>query len=574
MAQGLFNRWSESILGLQMPNRGLSELDGGVMCPACAALHGRAAEAVWPFCWAWKRTGDSRYLVAAKRLMRWAVNNLERPDGSYLNDPNMSWRGTTVFLQTAIGRALELCGDDLDEKTREEWKEIFRRQTDWCWRWMEDPARVVNVNYRAGFALAMEFAARILRDEKYRAAGDVQAKRVLENIAADGLLFGEARPPEVVSGRGFRGVDVGYNVEETMPALLEWAELRGDSCALAKILDCAETHLWFLLSDGGVDNSFGSRAYKWTYWGSRTSDGMLPMLIILARHGRAGARSAIDRVLALYERCTTRSEGLLAGGLDYEAAGEPICVHHTFCHLKTLPQIIDANWNEITGGVLPADGAFGFRRFPTCGVTLVGIGDWRATFSENDVYFVDDNGKSTGGGSLTFLSHAQTGPVFAASMARWSLVERMNMQEQRKSDLNRSFTPRLETTDGRYMSVCDDRVDWMVSRTEDGVIAVAKGRLTDVADCVGPDFTMSWSISPAGVTVEATCQSAARLVLPLIASAAEKIELESTVPITIERSDRPDGLFFSSQTGFLVSYRTVLCSGSVRARIKARHAGL
>ena len=32
-------------------------------------------------------------------------------------------------------------------------------------------------------------------------------------------------------------------------------------------------HLEFMLPDGAWDGSFSSRSYKWSYWGSRTSDG-------------------------------------------------------------------------------------------------------------------------------------------------------------------------------------------------------------------------------------------------------------------------------------------------------------
>ena len=49
-------------------------------------------------------------------------------------------------------------------------------------------------------------------------------------------------------------VDIGYNVEETLPNVLRYAQLiddepdRHDASILA--------HLWFFLEDGGWDNSF------------------------------------------------------------------------------------------------------------------------------------------------------------------------------------------------------------------------------------------------------------------------------------------------------------------------------
>ena len=41
----------------------------------------------------------------------------------------------------------------------------------------------------------------------------------------------------------------------------------------------------------------------------------------------------------LLAACT--HEGLLFGGPDYEAAGQPPCVHHTFTHAKVLAEILD-----------------------------------------------------------------------------------------------------------------------------------------------------------------------------------------------------------------------------------------
>ena len=38
------------------------------------------------------------------------------------------------------------------------------------------------------------------------------------------------------------------------------------------------THMEFMLPDGAWDNSWGTRNYKWSWWGSRTSDGCHPAM--------------------------------------------------------------------------------------------------------------------------------------------------------------------------------------------------------------------------------------------------------------------------------------------------------
>ncbi|MCV4684683.1 hypothetical protein OFB94_33925, partial [Escherichia coli] len=72
----------------------------------------------------------------------------------------------------------------------------------------------------------------------------------------------------------------------------------------------------FILPDGGVDNTIGTRNYKWTYWGSRTSDSFLPAL---ERMGALEGNPAFSEVKYHYydllRECTF--DGLLYGGPDY-----------------------------------------------------------------------------------------------------------------------------------------------------------------------------------------------------------------------------------------------------------------
>lgn len=588
-AERLFMCWMDAFLKLQVSNTGMKELDGGFLCPACALQHGRTPDAVWPLCWAWKRTGERKYLDAAIRLMRWGRLNMERQNGAWLNDANAQWRGITIFGQTALGRALVAYGNDLPADVRADWTDAFRRMTDYCYNWIENPKTRVNVNYRAAYPLAMEFAYRVLGEAKYRRSGDDQMKLVAKFIAADGLFFGEAAPSDKVSPRGLRGVDIGYNVEESLPAMLEWAELRGNTTMMQRFLNSAAAHLAFILPDGGLDNSFGSRAYKWTYWGSRTSDGMLPMLVYLAKAGVKGASRAAALHLALYQHCTSPS-GLLTGGLHYVEAGEPPCLHHTFCHLKTLPMFIDSKLAVESEGALLSERPFALRKFRTNGVSICCVGPWRATFSENDLYFWGDTGKQTGGGSLTLLHHAALGPVFAASMSEWYLQEPGGMQQQRRDDVVRCLTPRLESADGALKSVHDNAVIHTVVEAADGAVtSSAKGVLAN-NDNVRADptaaFTLAWTIATDGVSCVATAAKDARLVVPVIVGTKDEIKVNGKVvtisraghiltltashDITWERTDRPDGLAFSPQTGFLTAYLSLPVTPTAELKITLR----
>ena len=516
-ALALMVRWADAMVDRQIEATGDPALDGNFFCEVCDTLHGRTIDLVWPLVWLWDRTGKDKYLDAAMKVTKWGEDNLQQEDGSYLNDLGGGWKGITEFSQVSIGKTLLRFGDRLPDAYRNQLERLFWKQTEYLVSWMAQPEMVVNVNYRAAHPLAMQLAYRLSGDTRYLESGHEQVDRVVACIASDGLLFGEAKPMDIRSKRGHLGVDIGYNVEETLPSMLEYAEMAGDTLLLNHLIHVARTHLDFILPDGGLDNSFGARSCKWSYWGSRTSDGILPMLAVMARYGYPEAVKVARLTLDLYRRLTD-AEGLLTGGLYYEAAGEPTCIHHTFCHLKSLPAWIETEDSlpEASGEKLLSETAFGHRYYPTNGVHLVGIGPWRATVNENDYYFTEDDGKSTGGGSLTMLYHHCFGLVCAATMGSYSIVEVNNMQHQRGDDSTRCLTPRLERD--RWSSIYDDDVRVTTDISRDSICLHASGVLTDICDERGGGaFSIRYRFSEDVVDIALSSDNNASFFLPIIA---------------------------------------------------------
>lgn len=566
-AQGLFTRWCDALAGRLAP-------DGSLPCGVCGMPHGRSCELALPFTVRWRQTRDARWLDAAASAVAWAERNVAQPDGSYLNEPvNESWKGTTEFALIAIAKAIAAGGGDLPDGLRDEWLSIVSRQTRFLQGWFAQPGFSVNVNYRAAHALAMELAAPLLGEPALHAQGAAEARRCLDLISPrDGLLFGEFHPMEAVSPRGVRGVDLGYNLEETLPLLAEWAARAGDRAALARILASAGAHLAFVLPDGAIDNSCGTRSHKWTYWGSRTSDGVLPLLAAMAREGDALAIARIPAVLGLYRRCTT-PEGLLAGGPHYAAAGEPVCIHHTLCHAKALADCL----LESVPAASPAQGACNsappaasLAHYPTLGAHIALCGPWRATFSESDMCFHETPDEAVGGGCLSLLWNESAGPVFAATMARYRITELWNMQLSATDRVTRCLTPRIETPDGIFMSQCDFNASFSIGARDGGGATVsASGRLVSCDGAAGPEFTLRHTIDASGLAVEATCCEPARLVLPVVALPGDAVAFSpdglsatiarrsATIRITaggaLSRlpSGRSDGLAFCPSPGFL-----------------------
>ena len=290
-AESLFERWCEGLYATQIREGTRPEARGALMCPACGFLHGRAGDAVYPFVRMWRKTGESRWLDAARDVVDWTERNFTREGGCYVNDLQSSWLYTGVFSQIALGRTLQRYGDALPRDTARRWRMIFDRLSAWALDYFRRTPGP-NVNYFAAYCEAMALAWKISDDEKFRDAA----------------------------------------------ALAAAAEMLGDAELAKRVEASAKAHAEFLLPDGAIDNAAGSRSVKWTYYGSRTSDGALPLWAWCARRGVPWGVRAIGRTLALLSRCTG-DDGLLAGGLDYAAAGEPSCVHHTFTHVKALAEL-------------------------------------------------------------------------------------------------------------------------------------------------------------------------------------------------------------------------------------------
>ena len=65
-ADKLLTEWMDAFLAYQYTCSD-SALDGGVLCPACARMHGRIGDAVLPLMYLAEKTGNQKYLLGAKR---------------------------------------------------------------------------------------------------------------------------------------------------------------------------------------------------------------------------------------------------------------------------------------------------------------------------------------------------------------------------------------------------------------------------------------------------------------------------------------------------------------------------
>lgn len=541
----LLKSWCDRLIELQLTELKDPRFYGGIMCPACAAIHGRIGDAVYPFTFLYDKTGEVKYLNAARLVVEWSEQNVLRNNGGYFNDKTSSWQGITVFSMIAMGDALLYHGDCLDSDTYSSWMAIFKRLSEFVYQFFASHTIRPNINYYAAECHGMALAYVLTGVEKYKERAYMEAAYVKGFFTEDGLLMGESHNKNPKGSRADCGkrrtegknccfVDIGYNVEESLPSLISYACLMDDEETLGFCAEKFKAHLEFMLPDGAWDNSWGGRADKWTYWGSRTSDGAQIGLCLLAKYDPVFGEAA-QRNFELYEKCS--ADGYLYGGRMYIEAGEDPCTHHAFCHAKALCAMMDSGfvYKEICKekSFLPREVAYGVRNFPSVHVNLIAKGDWRATVSDDDAV-LPGTGKGTSGGTVTMLWNNKVGPVFAATMAQYRMAEPRNMQYSRYDNVMPSGALRI--SDGVYESVNDICAVVTVEEQEKGIRVEARGTLKNIEfESAGTGYQLEYLFESNRFTVKAKADKDCKLRMPVICSQNDAVVVRDQ-GVRIERN--------------------------------------
>ena len=524
----LLKEWCDRLIANQITELKDKNFYGGILCPACSLIHGRIADSVYPFTLLYDKTGDEKYLTAAKLVIDWAEYNVLREGNGYFNDKLNFWQGVSAFFAASLGDALLYHGECLDKETYHKWLAIFERTVEFVYDYFDRPTFHTVINYFAGECQLMALAYILLGKKKYKEKAYEKAEFVKTFFTEDGLLSGEG-PFDIKTPKKCVCVDIGYNVEESLPALTVFAYLMKDEEYLKFCAEKFATHLEFMMPDGAWDNSWGSRAYKWTYWGSRTSDGAQSGLCILAKYNPVFAEAA-QRNFELYEKCSL--DGYLYGGRMYIEAGEEPCTHHSFCHAKALAAMIDTGFAYSQKTALPREMEYGVKSFPSVHVNLISKGDWRATISDDDA-MQPGNRKTSSGGSVTLLWNKKTGPVFAATVPKYERSEPLNMQWSRHDDDMDCATLRI--SDNGYESVNDFAAVLDVKETEQGIEVVSKGHLKDTDFQPNGKFELAYLFQENRFSVTAKAENECVLKLPVICSHKDKVTVTNN-KIEIERN--------------------------------------
>ena len=553
----LLKTWCDGLLAHQVMMPHDLALHGALLCPACGIIHGRCADALYPLLRVAQTTGDHKYIDAAILLYDWSECQVSRADGSWINDVTLSsWQGITVFHTIALAEALHHHGTLLDAETRRRWTARLTSAAKFLDGFIS--IQTGNINYPITATYCFALCGQVLNEPRYTDRARTLAHTALHYFTANGLIFGEGHPLDDLTPKHCYPVDLGYNVEESLPALALYSLLTQDKAVLDQTIAALRAHMQFMLPDGAWDNSWGTRNYKWSWWGSRTSDGCHPAFVLLAEY-EPTFREAAYRNLELMAACT--HEGLLYGGPDYFIHGDQPCIHHTFTHAKALATVLDSGASHLEPSprlTLPRDEPYGLKSFPEIGTHLAAIGPWRATVTDYDWDYIEhvqaggssSSGGHVTGGSLSLLYHRTLGPLCVASMTDYQLIEISNQQVHRDSP-HMPLTPRIEYVSGNktYSSTSDFTASLAASSTPDQAIFHAHGRLLTATHQplpnLGSHYDLSYRITPAALEITASTDVPPQLqdqspgglsyILPIVARQDETVEQIATGTIRITK---------------------------------------
>jgi hypothetical protein len=551
LTKNLLVDWCDGMLRRQINKPDDPAVHGALGCPACEHIHGRCSDALYPFLHLAHVTGDKKYLKAAIDVYEWAENNVSQPDGSWrVSTRPKTWRGTSIFGAIALAEALHFHGEVLDEKRRAQWMaRLDKAAGGYLYR---DFKKIdfTNLNYGMTGVYGFHLFGQLLKKQKFTDRSHQFAERVKEFFTEPNfLLWGEGKPNNNRSGRGLLPVDLGYNVEESLNGAILYALEVDDTEMLNLLVKTMNGHLEFMLPDGAWDNSWGTRSQKWSYWGSRTSDGCQPGFSLMADRNPAFGTAAMKNA-QLLERCT--SDGLLHGGPHYVSHGVKPCIHHTFAHAKVMAFVQD-RMQEMpmvdTATPLPRETANGVKHFPELAVWLAAKGPWRATVSAYDsIYKTKKHNhlQQPTGGSLSVLYHNKVGTLLAGSMARYIMVEPFNMQEQPGEEF--PLTPRIEVRKGDqwFTNLYDLKTDVSFKEDASNITFDVKGTMVNEArepvENESSSFKLNYIFDADKVTVsvpaaEAPSPQDRTLVLPVLSPTGEEVRVVSENRIEITKPD-------------------------------------
>jgi hypothetical protein len=377
---------------------------GALLCPSrnpdTNKIHSRAGEAVYPFAVAFRITGDTAYRNAAIRLGNWLVSIQDlkgQKAGGWSEDwpdpEQKNWFGTTTDQLISLAGAYAILRPWLTNSERDRWNVSMESASEFIVKFFPIGG---NINYSPTAAATLLLTQSVCdrpRQSWLQKADSLMYRNTLPFIDSTGLLTGEGM-----------GIDGGYNIAQSIGYITLYGMLKKDEYVLRKASELMGEQFHFVYPNGSVDNSWGTRSFKWQYEsGTKTAPGVYFGFALLANRDPR-FHAAGMKCLEYLNRSSIRNGWVSYGPhAARHRSSEPPCIYSTFARAQSLA--LSVEYGSVATGKSTFPGALtGWHRyFPSLNVVLVRTKGIMATVSAYGAIGRYGRASVSRGGSITNL---------------------------------------------------------------------------------------------------------------------------------------------------------------------------
>jgi hypothetical protein len=511
---------------------------GALLCPSTNPenhpTHSRSGEAVYPLAIAYKYSKDVRYSQAAVKLGNWMIS-IQNPAGYWGEDtPNHDgWNGTTADQVISLAGAYAILKPTLTPTEDAKWKTSLLKSSNW----IAATFPIGNINYLPTGAVALKMTYDALPGSplSWLTKATSLMDTTVNSITSEGFLEGEGG-----------GVDLGYNIAQSIGYITLYGILTANKLYVDKGTALLKVHFRFMYPNGSIDNSWGTRSYKWMLEsGSKTAPGIPFTFAMQADKDPQFNRAAQLSLNFLGGHFLDTNHRVIYGPHAFKHPGSnPACIYPSFARAQSLALAVEYGPTATLSSPIPSETANWFLSYPKVKTGLIRTQKIMATLSAYDAISKYSRGTVTRGGSITnlwFEGYGDLGFLQTSSQTIYLREEARHMPIE--TDLL-PLTARIETKVGAsdYSNLLDDKATLSLAAVPGNTgafTASANGSLCK-ADGVssGTAFSMNYRFDGASYTKEITVSAnqGVQMVEPFVDLPGNQYSLinDSTFTISIK----------------------------------------
>jgi hypothetical protein len=487
---------------------------GALICPSTNPdnhpAHSRAAEAVYPFAVIYKRGQDAKYADAAIKLGNWLIK-IQNAAGAWGEDwPNHDgWDGTTADQLISLAAAYPILKDRLTAAENTAWTNSIRRSADW----IEANFPKGNLNYLPTGAVALKLASNVIPAAPAKWMTKAGQLMVTTTQSVDAQDF--------ITGEGL-GIDLGYNIAQSIGYIALYGILTNTKANLDFAVRVMKTHAKFMYPNGAIDNSWGTRSYKWMLEsGSKTAPGIPFSFALLADKDPAfnrGAQLSVDFLSGNF----IGDKNLMVYGphAAKHAGSNPPCLYPSFARAQSLATALEYGPEASATGPIPAEAKNWSQYFSTAKTALVRTDKIMATLTAYDGIQQYSRNQVVRGGSVTNLWFEGYGKLGFLQTSSQTVYTREEARHMPSEGALLPLTGRIERTGSPYYTnLFDEKATLAVVAENGGFKSTSAGALRDSNGATsGVSFTWIHRFAAEAYFSEVTVASAqgVRIVEPFV----------------------------------------------------------